>query len=68
MVHWDRPTTSAMARQHKLQLPWLLEMSNYKESQNKMQMDVCNLLQGGSRPSQQLVNASPVSSMRIVGE
>ena len=67
MVHWNRPTTPAMARQHKLQLPLLLEMSN-KELQNKMQMDVCNLLLGGSRPSQQLVNASPVSSMRIVGE
>ena len=26
MVHWGRPTTPAMARQHKLQLALLLEM------------------------------------------
>ena len=33
MVHWGRPTTAAMARQHKLQLALLLEMDK-KESDN----------------------------------
>ena len=33
MVHWGRPTTPAMARQHKLQLALLLEMDK-KESHN----------------------------------
>ena len=44
-VHWGRPMTPAMARQHKLQLALLLEMDK-KESHNQVEMDVCNLLPG----------------------
>ena len=35
MVHWGQPTTPAMARQHTLQLPLLLEMAK-KEGMSRL--------------------------------
>ena len=67
MVHWDRPTTSATSRHHRLQLPLLLEMvqnNSYKQQSGYM----CKLLPGRSRPIEQLMNASSLYSMRIIGE
>jgi len=47
MVHWGRPTTPAMARQHKLQLALLLEMDKRESAQPSGHgQDVCNLLPG----------------------
>ena len=43
MVHWDRPTTSATSRHHKLQLPLLLEMVQ-NQSYNQQSEQMCNLL------------------------
>ena len=34
MVHWGRPTTPAMARQHKLQVALLLEMDKKDSAQH----------------------------------
>ena len=45
MVHWDRPTTSATSRHHKLQLPLLLEMV-HNQSYNKLFQQMCNLVPG----------------------
>ena len=45
MVHWDRPTTSATSRHHKLQLPLLLEMV-HNQPHNKLFQQMCNLLPG----------------------
>ena len=45
MVHWDRPTTSATSRHHKLQLPLLLEMV-HNQSHNKLFQQMCNLVPG----------------------
>ena len=39
VVHWDRPTTFAMARQHTLQLPLLLNMIH--NQQHHMQIWTC---------------------------
>ena len=45
MVHWGRPTTAAMARQHKLAS--LLEMDKKESAQPSGNgQDVCNLLPG----------------------
>ena len=45
MVHWDRPTTSATFRHHRLQVPLLLEMvenNSYKQQSGY----ICSLLLG----------------------
>ena len=45
MVHWDRPTTSATSRHHKLQVPLLLEM--VENNSHKQQSGyICSLLPG----------------------
>ena len=66
-MHWDRPTTSATSRHHRLQLPLLLEMVQNK-SHNQQSGYMCKLLPGRSRPIEQLMNASSLYSMRIIGE
>ena len=45
MVHWVRPTTPAMARQHKLQLALLLEMDKKESAQHQLEM-IVGLLPG----------------------
>ena len=45
VVHWDRPTTSATSRHHRLQLPLLLEMVR-NQSHNQQSGYMCNLLPG----------------------
>ena len=45
MVHWGRPTTPAMARQHKLQLALLLEMDKKDSAQHRVEM-IVGLLPG----------------------
>ena len=45
IVHWDRPTTSATSRHHRLQLPLLLEMVQ-NHPHNKVSQQICNLLPG----------------------
>ena len=45
MVHWGRPTTPAMARQHKLQLALLLEMDKKESAQHQVEM-IVGLLPG----------------------
>ena len=64
MVRRDGPTTSTTARQHERQLPLLLDLS-HNQSCEQMDMEMCSLLLGWSRPSWQLVKASSASSMRI---
>ena len=45
MVHWGRPTTPAMARQHKLQLALLLDMDKKDSAHNQEKM-IVGLLPG----------------------
>jgi len=45
MVHWGRPTTPAMARQHKLQLALLLEMDKKDSAHHHVGM-IVGLLPG----------------------
>ena len=45
MVHWGRPTTPAMARQHKLQLALLLDMDK-KDSAHHQEKMIVGLLPG----------------------
>ena len=45
MVHWGRPTTPAMAQQHKLQLALLLEMDKKESAQHQVEM-IVGLLPG----------------------
>jgi len=45
MVHWDRPTTSATFRHHRLQVPLLLKMVENK-SYKQQSGYICSLLLG----------------------
>ena len=45
IVHWGRPTTPAMARQHKLQLALLLDMDKKDSAHNQEKM-IVGLLPG----------------------
>jgi len=49
------PTASVTVRQHGRQLPLLLELF-HNQSHNQVQMDMCDLLLGWSRPRWQLVS------------
>ena len=57
MVRRDGPTdgASATVRQHERQLPLLLDLF-HNQSHNQVQMDMCDLLLGWSRPRWQLVS------------
>ena len=59
MVHWGRPTTPAMARQHKLQLALLLDMDK-KDSAHNQEKNDCGLAAG-------LIEAELAAGERIFG-
>jgi len=60
MVHWGRPTTPAMARQHKLQLALLLEMDKKESAQHTIGNGCLQLAAG-------LIEAELAAGERIFG-